>query len=119
MDAYRLRAKQILEHGRKQMLSGVLLHVIEAARPVDLRGHLTSNFDRRRGGEYVRDAVILIDDVDDVLPGQGAEVVKLSARCGIESGSVEVEPLSVLRTIHDPSGELGQVGIGVVESLGG
>src|ERR1700746_2762071 len=35
MERNRLKSKQLDERGRKQMLPGVLLHVVDAARPVD------------------------------------------------------------------------------------
>ena len=48
------------QHGREQMLAGVLLHVVETARPVDLAGYFHS-FDRLRGD--MRDPRVLVDDV--------------------------------------------------------
>ena len=40
VETERRNLEQVDEHGREQMLAGVLLHVVEAARPVDraLRG---------------------------------------------------------------------------------
>jgi hypothetical protein len=50
------------------MLTGVLLHVVVAPSPVDAPGDSQLGRVERRG-ENVRDAMLLVDDVDDVDVG--------------------------------------------------
>jgi hypothetical protein len=62
------------------MLSGVLLHVIEASLPVDLASNGVANRAiGERSGEHVRDALILVDDVGDSSATQRAQVGRLAA----------------------------------------
>lgn len=80
------KAEAFLKHGGEEMLSGVLLHVIEATRPLD------TTFDWA-GGEFlvddVDDVVTLIADVENVGCPEEADVVRLAAGSGIEGGLVE------------------------------
>ena len=79
--------EQFFENRREQVLPGVLLHVIETAGPVDLRG----NFDGcNRSIEDVRYAVFFIGHLDDVRAAQGAEIEGLAARGRIEGGAVQI-----------------------------
>jgi len=68
------------------MLSGVLLHMIESAGPLD------ATFDGA-GGEFlvddVDDVAAFIADVEDVGFGEEADVMRLAAGSGIEGGLVE------------------------------
>ena len=78
MKTYGVQAEEFLEHGGEQMLPGVLLHVIEAARPIDFARHLAVRRERRR--QTVRDALLLVHDVDHRHPGDGPHIERLSAR---------------------------------------
>ena len=77
------------------MLSGVLLHEIEASRPVDLSGHRLAGGQRRC--QDVNDALAFVDHVDDVDAVQCAEVVRLAAGRRIECGFVEIDARVVRR----------------------
>ena len=65
----------------------------------------------------MRDAVFLVDYVDDRDAAEGSEVEGLSAGAGVERGAVEVDFLPV-RGDHDAGLKLVEVGIGVVEAFG-
>ena len=69
------------------MLTGVLLHVIEPAGPVDDAVHRVV---RERRVQHVQDvAVLLVDDVDDAGAAQRAGVERLPAGGRIEGGAIE------------------------------
>lgn len=80
------KAEAFLKHCGEEMLSGVLLHMIESAGPLD------ATFDWA-GGEFlvddVDDVVALIADVEDVGFSEEADIVRLAAGGGIEGGLVE------------------------------
>ena len=79
------KSEQLFEDGGEEVLAGVLLHVVEAAVPVD--GAIDGAGVERRG-EAVRDAVVLVDDVEDRDAADRAGVERLAAggrdrrRCG-------------------------------------
>ena len=68
------------------MLPGVLLHVIEAARPMNAALGAT---DRDGTVHDVNDAVILIQHIDHVGVAELAEVMWLAAGGGIQQSLVE------------------------------
>jgi hypothetical protein len=67
-------------------LPGVLLHMVEAARPID------AAFDSA-GGEFavddVRDFVAVVADIEDAGIAETAEVVRLAAGGRIESSLIQ------------------------------
>ena len=81
MDAHRVELEAIGEDRGEEMLPGVLLHVIEAARPVDDPAHQLQ-VARRWRREHVRDAIALVDDVGHGDAAQRAGVERLSAGGG-------------------------------------
>ena len=88
VEAHRMQRIQLLEHGREQVLAGVLLHVVEAARPIDR----ARNFVRRhRCGQAVRDAFVLIRDFATATPPSVPRSIGLTAGGRIEGGAVEVD----------------------------
>jgi hypothetical protein len=116
VEADGLEGVEFLEDGGEEVLTGVLLHVIEAARPIDEGIDL---YDWRGGrGEAVSDAVVLIDDVDHGDAGERAGIEGLAAGGGIEGGAVEVDGEAVGRAVYDAGAEVVDVGIGVVETFG-
>ena len=109
------RAEPLRDHGRQQVLSGVLLHVIEPAGPVhDARQPIAAG--RRR--QQVGDALALVHDVHHLDAAQVAGVERLATGGGIESGAVEVDAAAVLGPLHDGGLERGQVRVMVVDALG-
>src|SRR5207302_10083463 len=68
------------------MLAGVLLHVIEAAGPIDAAIDAT---DGDGAVHDLDDAVILIQHIDDVCVAELAEVMRLAAGGGIQQGLVK------------------------------
>ena len=55
MHAFGLVATKFFKKRREQMLTGMLLHVVEAPRPVHHSGDIASDAKRRWHGEHVRD----------------------------------------------------------------
>ena len=113
VEADRLNPEQRCEHGRQQVLSAVLLHVIEATGPVDLAFDLA-----RRGGprHQVRDPIALVLDGFHRDSRDRSEIVRLPARCGIERGPVQVEAICLGSGY--PRREPAQVGIRVIQPFG-
>ena len=114
------RAGEPVERRREHVLAGVLLHVLEAARPVD-RARGTRSLAAASRFDHVQDrAVVPIDDVDDARAAERAGVERLAAGCRIERGAVEHDGRrpSCAPTPTICGVELGQVRIGVVETLG-
>jgi hypothetical protein len=83
-----LHAEQPIEGRRQDVLAGVLLHVIEPPRPVDLAAHALAHGDR-----HARDvddlAILAVDDLDDVGRAEPPHVERLPARRRIERRPIE------------------------------
>jgi uncharacterized protein (DUF1499 family) len=80
------------------MLTGVLLHVIVTAVPVDLT---LDKIRLKRRCDQMSNAFVFIDDVENTLATQQAQVVGLAARGRIESGSIKVGSASVLGSVYN------------------
>ena len=115
MEAHGMQSEPLFEHGREQMLAGVLLHVIEAAAPIDGALHRLAI---ERPDEVVRDALPFVGDVQHRDAGDGPGVAGLAPGSGIKRGAVEVDGAPVRGAFQDARGELAQVGIGVIEAFG-
>jgi hypothetical protein len=88
METHRVQPEKFLEHRREQMLPGMLLHVVEAPRPIDFARHRTLRPQWRR--QPVRDAILLVYHFDHRHPGDRPHVERLSARRRIEQRSVQI-----------------------------
>ena len=89
MEADRARREQLLDYGGQQVLAGVLLHVIEAARPVDEAVHDRAHL-RGNAADHVHHvAHVVVLHLDDRCAGEGAEVVWLSAGGWVERRAIE------------------------------
>ena len=103
--------QQAIEGRRQHVLAGVLLHVIEAAGPVDRAADPRGV---RRAIDDMQDPPIVgVDDVQDLRARQRADVERLAARGRIERRPIEDDgdlPL-VDRLLDDVRVELAQVGV--------
>jgi hypothetical protein len=118
-------AVSLLKHRREQVLSRVLLHMIESPRPVN-------------AAEDIRAFRATVDDVNDFLPivaniqnvgvSYFAYIVGLATRSRIESGAIQNQTPDLRRnsgihvrrqqlTIQDACGELFLEGIVVVDPV--
>ena len=68
VEALGAHAEQPIERRRQHVLAGVLLHVIEAARPVDLAVHDLAGASAVPDDDVHDRAVVAIDHVDDAAP---------------------------------------------------
>src|SRR5258708_7929822 len=134
MEAHGPHAEQAIECRRQHVLTGVLLHVIEAAWPVDDAVRVLANMQRRsllrpgpsKLGPYTytfKDvqnvAGVIVLDVDDADAAERADVERLAARCGIERGAIEHghgPAVARLDARHDAV-ELPGVRVGVIQTL--
>src|SRR5262249_1186493 len=87
VEADRRVVEKLVEHCGEQMLSGVLLHVIETPRPIDTAGDGTG---REARGDDMSNAAVLVDDVGDRQIPKQSETMWLAAGGRVESGPVEV-----------------------------
>ena len=101
----------------KNVLPGVLLHLVEAVRPVD-RARDARAF--RVAIEHVGDGFAFIDDIEDWNAGDRSMVRGLSARVRIKRRAVEIDAntISLWRSAQNIRLKLAQVTVAVVEPFG-
>ena len=101
----------------QHVLAAVLLHVVEAARPVDLAVNFASHAQGRV--HAVEHVAVLHEHIKDVRPAQRARIVGLAAGGGIKGRAVEADEICVLvgGAIRHPRVEGSQVGIVIVKAL--
>lgn len=97
------------------MLATVLLHVIEAAGPIDATLDLRSVHGRLGDMD---NALAFLEDFQDRRIGNPAKVVWLAAGSRIEGGPIQTDAAPVGAPVHNRGREVAQVGIVVVEALG-
>src|SRR5262249_32073972 len=126
-----------LEGGRQDVLAGVLLHVVEASRPVDGAVHDRTGFGVRGSGfggpvlgagfgfwcrfyDMCDCAVILVPDLDDAEGTERAGVERLSARGGIERRAVERDDGAAAARLDalDAGVKFPKIRVGVVQAVG-
>jgi hypothetical protein len=85
MERNRRQAEAFLKHGREQVLASVLLHVIEAARPVDAAVHVRIQW---LAIDQVQNLIAFIAHVEDVGIPDFAQIVGLASGRGVERRAV-------------------------------
>src|SRR5450755_3796445 len=81
-----LKPESLIEHRGEQMLAGVLLHVIEAASPVE--GALHRPLAKFLVND-MNDFALVIADVENFCVADAADVIGLAAGSGIERGLIQ------------------------------
>jgi len=89
VEAQRPRAAHAQNRRGQHVLSGVLLHVIEAAGPIDLAVDVLAWCQTRLLDDVSDPAVFLIEHIDDPQAAQCPGVERLTAGGGIEGRPVE------------------------------
>ena len=119
MEAHVVAGEAGAEHPGNDVLAAVLLHVVEAAVPVDGAGE--GGADLHRDIHGVENRAVLLLDVQDLRLAQGAEVTGLAAALRVEGRAVQGHEEAIFAgvTAEDPGGEGFQVGVGVVELFRG
>ncbi len=118
MEAHRFRVGNLDERLRQNMLAGVVLHMVEAARPVDLTAH---GVGFQRFFEYVEHRMIGVTDDHihdrDIIERSG--IVGLAAAGGVEVGLIQNDRWQrlVLRALNDPRFKGCGVRIRIVQAL--
>jgi hypothetical protein len=114
-----IRVQQLLAGRGEQMLTGVLLHVVKAAGPVYLAGHLVVG---EGGRQDVHDGPVRLPHLgaQDRDAAQMAPVGGLTAGGRVEGRAVQNHRRMAIpgQPLHHPGGETGQVGIGIVQAMG-
>ena len=101
----------------QHVLAAVLLHVVEAARPVDLAVNVAA---RRQGRVHaVEHVAVPHEHIKDVRPAQRTRVVGLAAGGGIKGRAVEADEICIPvgGAIRHPRVKGSQVGIVIVKAL--
>src|SRR5581483_2456549 len=114
MKADRRRVKHLDQHGRKQVLAGMLLHVIEAAAAINPAEHFTFT---DAVAQNVRDPLSLVDHFLHASATQLAGIEGLTARRRIKRRAVEINAFAVRARVHHASPEFGEVAVAVVQPL--
>src|SRR5579863_814439 len=101
------------------MLAGVLLHMIEAASPIDAALHFKMN---ERITHNMRNAIPLVNHFDDVRSTQLPGIERLAAGCGIKRGAIEIDALPVrtrgIRThFNHASPEFGEIAVLIIQAV--
>src|SRR5271165_1158195 len=107
--------KQFQQDSGKQMLAGVLLHVIEAPGPIDGTSNFTAALDRLL--DHMGDAIFFIDHLDDRSAPQRSPIEWLAARGWIKRGAIEIHARALRASVDDVGPELGQIAVVVVEAV--
>ncbi len=117
MEPYGQVLEERFERAGQNVLPGVLLHVIETPRPVDLAGHRRAVRERRR--QHVDDFVSVIDGVDDIRPAEPASVERLAAGRGVEGSPIERDGRApvVIERAGDDGVEPAAGGVGVIQPV--
>ena len=114
METHGLCVEQVDQHGRQKMLARVLLHVIEAALPVDDARDL-AGLERR--GYLMRDPTVFIHYLRDVNRAQLSDVVRLATGSGIKSGAIEINPQAIRARLYHAGSELSQITVVIIKAL--
>jgi hypothetical protein len=88
------------------MLAGVLLHMVEAADPVDLAPRPVSG---ERSGKQVRNPFAFVYDIGDLDSPKLADVERLATGSRVEGGLVEVDAAGIFRPLYDGRLEIAEV----------
>ena len=83
------QAEPFLKHSGQQMLAGVLLHVIEAPRPMDAAVYVRT---RWLAIDYVQNLVAFIAHVDNICIADFTQIVRLSTRRRVERRAIQQQP---------------------------
>src|SRR5271163_1898215 len=97
------RLEQVYQHGREQMLAGVLLHMVEASIAVDPPGDLGFG---QRTSEKMRNTVPIINHLHHLETAQFPSIERLAAGSWIEGGAVQIYAPPVRTHLHHPSPEI-------------
>jgi hypothetical protein len=100
-------------------LARVLLHVLEAAVPVDPRANRAEGY--RRIDHVQHGAILALDDLGDARVAENARVERLPSRGRIERGAIQehgpTRPcLSCAHLLHDVRLELAEVTVRVIQA---
>ena len=103
------------DEARADVFARMLLHVVEAARPVDLAGDALSHLEGLVA--KVRDDAVFLVDLEHVRLAQNAGVIRLAAALGVEGRLREDNGVAALDSVagDDGGGKALLKGIFIVE----
>ena len=116
METDRGRAEHFEQHGREQVLAGVLLHMIETADQIDPAVDFVGSEGR---AQNVRDAVPFVDYFDDVDSAQAGRYRKAGRRRWDRTpfDPDKCVPAGIRTRVDCASPEFGEVAVVIIEAL--
>jgi hypothetical protein len=111
--------EQPIERRREHVLPGVLLHVIETARPVDTPHDARTGCQRATLDDVQHVAPLVVDDVHDARGVQRAGIERLPSGGRVEGGAVQPDDLPAVGRPDVEHGrlELRRVAVSVVDAF--
>ena len=105
---------------RQNVLTGMLLHMVETPGPVYRTLHLLIDIELGHPLHLVQDLIVLLKHISNRLSTYVPKVVRLASGSRVERGGRQLNNRSVwgLPQINDPARKLGQKRVGIVESFG-
>src|SRR6202035_1401599 len=102
------------QYGRKQVLAGVLLHVIDAAAPIDAAVHFDVN---QRIAQNMRDTIPLVNYFDDLRSTELSGIERLAAGSRIKRCAIEIDALPVRTHVDHASPEFSEIAVLIIEAV--
>src|SRR6476469_4692339 len=107
---------QRLRHNSgEQMLTGMLLHVVEPAVPVDPTDYPVFPEGSRK---HMRDPRIFIENVENRYSAEFTRIEWLAAGGGVEPGAIQIDSGIVPGSLHNGRVELVKVRVCVIKPFG-
>ena len=110
--------RELFGHDRaEQVLASVLLHVVESTQGINQASGVVEA-SGPWGVENMDDVIGFFDDIEDLAIAERAQIVRLAAGGGIERGAVQRQPQAIVRAMTNAGGEVPEVGVVIVKSVG-
>ena len=93
----------------------MLLHVIEAAAPVNSAGY---RLPTEGPSEEMSYPLTFVNHIDNLDPSEVPSIERLTSGSGIEGGAVQIDPAGLVGSVDNGGFEVAQVRVGIIESLG-
>ena len=112
--------KQPQRRLRQNVLSRVVLHMVEPSGPINRALHLPVRLEVPAALHHVQHTILLLEDIGDCGVAQVSNVVRLAPGSRVKRGGSQLDDRFVIfpPDVHDPALKLGQKRVSVVKPLG-
>ena len=114
MHAQRAPPEHVCDNSRQDVLTGMLLHMVEPPRPVD---SADDPLVHQGCCQQMGDSVPFIYNIDNSDSTQLPGVIWLTARGRVEGSLIEVDSFGIISSADDGRLEVPEVGVGVIEPV--